>query len=107
MQSLTCWALLTRCKTGKGLLFWQAGGPDLHVNEVDEEMLERPNIDHVWTIKVRTPLRDWPVACVMHVGCVRLPWEGLKRRFRVMLSARAAEPPLFSQASSRFKLIRI
>ena len=43
----------------------------------------------------------------MYVGCVRLPWEGLQRRFRVMLSARAAEPPLFSQASSRFKLIRI
>jgi len=30
----------------------QAGAPELQVDEVDEETLERPHIDHVWTIKV-------------------------------------------------------
>ena len=30
----------------------QAGAAELEVDEVDDDMLEKPQIDHVWTIKV-------------------------------------------------------
>ena len=30
----------------------QAGAVELEVDEVDDDMLEKPQIDHVWTIKV-------------------------------------------------------
>ena len=52
---------------GKGVLVWQAGAPELQVDEVDEETLERPHIDHVWTIKVpQSPIlsQAQPGSCV-------------------------------------------